>query len=61
MERLWRDLQAQLADCVATTLDEWAEAGGAILRRYSQTMLPFLTGCTYFVQAVETAWKSENG
>lgn len=58
IERLWRDLKDQLADGVAKTLDEWSEAVGAIMQRYSQTMLQSLTGFTYFVQAVETAWKS---
>ena len=61
IERLWRDLKDQLADGVAKTLDELSEAVGAIIPRYSQTMLQSLTGFTYFVQAVDTAWKSENG
>lgn len=46
---------------MAKTLDELSEAVGAIMQRYAQTMLQSLTGFTYFVQAVETAWKSENG
>jgi transposase len=61
IECLWRDLKDQLADGVAKTLDELSEAVGAIMQRYSQTMLQSLTGFPYFVQAVEAAWKSENG
>ena len=58
IERLWRDFKDQLADYGPQTLDELSEAVRAIIQRYSQPMLQSLTGFTYFVQAVETAWKA---
>jgi hypothetical protein len=61
IERLWRDLKDQLADCMAKTLAELSEATGHILQSYSQTVLQSLTGYAYFVQAVATAVKSSNG
>ncbi len=61
IERLWRDLKAQLADGVAKTLDDLSEAVGTILQRYSPATLQSLTGFAYLVQAVDTAGKSENG
>jgi hypothetical protein len=58
IERLWRDLKDQLADCTVRTLDELSEVVGRILRSYSQAALQSLTGFAYFVQAVETALHS---
>jgi hypothetical protein len=61
IERLWRDLKDQLADDVAQTLDDLSETVGAIMQRYSPATLRSLTGFAYFVQAVDTAGKSQNG
>jgi transposase len=61
IERLWRDLKDQLADCAVRTLDELSEVVGHILQSYSQAALQSLTGFAYFVQAVKTALQSRNG
>jgi putative transposase len=61
IERLWRDLKDQWADGVAKTLDDLSEAVGTIIQRYSPATLQSLTGFAYFVPAVDTAGKSENG
>jgi transposase len=61
IERLWRDLKDQLADRVTKTLTDLSEAVGSIIQHYSQATLKSLTSFAYFVQAVDTAWKSENG
>jgi hypothetical protein len=58
IERLWRDLKDQLADCTVRTLDELSEGVGRILRSHSQAALQSLTGFAYVVQAVETALHS---
>jgi hypothetical protein len=57
MERRWRDLKDKVAARVVQTLDELSDTLCQLIQGYSQAALHALTGFTYFVQAVETAWK----
>ena len=61
IERLWRDLKAQLANSVAKTLDTLSDTVCRVIQRYSQAALHSLTGFTSFVQAVQTALHTTNG
>jgi hypothetical protein len=54
MERRWRDLQDTLAAVMAQTMTAWSEAVGAISPTYANAPWQSLTGCAYFIQAVET-------
>jgi hypothetical protein len=61
MERLWRDLQDQLADPAAQALDDLAITVCRLLQTYAPAALKSLTGVAYFVQAVQTALQTTNG
>lgn len=58
LERVWRDLKDQLADCMAKTLDALSEAVCALMQNYSHATRQALTRFAYFVHAVETAQKT---
>jgi transposase len=60
IERLWRELKAQLADAVAQSLDELSETVCRLLQHYAHAGLKSLTGCAYFVQAVTSALPTAN-
>jgi hypothetical protein len=60
MERLWRDLQDQLADTAAKTLDALSETVCHLIQNYAPAVLKSLTSFAYFVQAVQTALQTPN-
>jgi hypothetical protein len=61
IERLWREVKDQLADCVTKTLDELSAMTESLLQSYSPAALPSLTSSAYFVEAVTTTLNNRNG
>jgi putative transposase len=61
IERLWRELKAQLAATVVKTLEDLSDTVCRLIQSYSQAALKSLTGFAYFVQAVQTTLRATNG
>jgi DDE superfamily endonuclease len=56
IERLWQDVNAQLAWVMAAALDELAHHIEHIITRYSKAAIQTLTSYPYFVQAVNALY-----
>jgi transposase len=52
VERLWRDMKAQLAWLLATAIEELERQVETIIRHYAKAAIQSLTSSPYFVQAV---------
>jgi hypothetical protein len=59
--RLWRDLQDQVADTVAKTLDAFSDTVGRLIQNSAPAALKSWTGFASFVPAVQTALQTPNG
>ena len=56
IERLWQDMQAQLAWVLAAQIDELEHRVALIIQQYATATLQSLTSYPYFVQAVNALY-----